>query len=187
MHVESVTLSELRVTLETLVGLVNTIDHDTNADDAEPPRQILANNGFSRAKEASEASVQRLGRRIEELAPFVRAMAECSVEEAAARVSEELTEIPITPSIVDHGGIGPHIHWTPTTARFDDQVMADLLMALAQELCDNGTIRFGRCAADSCDRMYYDATRNRSKRFCSDPRCASRTHTADHRARQRGE
>ncbi|MEO6571207.1 MAG: CGNR zinc finger domain-containing protein [Ilumatobacteraceae bacterium] len=31
--------------------------------------------------------------------------------------------------------------------------------------------------------MFYDATKNRSRRFCSDPRCASRTHTAAHRAR----
>ena len=36
-----------------------------------------------------------------------------------------------------------------------------------------------------CDHLFYDATRNGSRRFCSDPRCASRTHTADHRARQR--
>ena len=67
---------------------------------------------------------------------------------------------------------------------FDDQVMADFLMALANELCDNGTKRFGRCAADDCDRLFYDTSRNGSRRFCSDPRCASRTHTADHRKRK---
>ena len=84
-----------------------------------------------------------------------------------------------------HDGAPLHIHWTPSTATFDDQVIADILMALAQEVCDHGTTRFGRCAATDCDHLYYDATRNGSRRFCSDPRCASRTHTADHRARRR--
>ena len=71
---------------------------------------------------------------------------------------------------------------------FDAQGVDELVsisMALAQELCDNGTIRFGRCGAADCDQLFYDGTRNRSRRFCADPRCASRTHTADHRARQR--
>jgi len=86
---------------------------------------------------------------------------------------------------VAHDGAGPHLHWTPTTATFDQQVVADVLMALAHELCDNGTNRFGRCAASGCDDLFYDGTRNRSRRFCDDPKCASRTHTAQHRARRR--
>ena len=68
---------------------------------------------------------------------------------------------------------------------FDDQVIADFLMALSQEVCDHGTTRFGVSAATDCDHLFFDATRNGSRRFCADPRCASRTHTADHRARQR--
>ncbi len=184
MYVASVSETEVRVTLETVIELANRLaDEDGDAD----VRGILTEQGFSRAPEASQASLDRLVDRVEALVPFLRDLPDLDLDEAAAKVSEELTELPITPSIVDHGGIGPHIHWTPATARFDDQVMADVLMALAQELCDNGTIRFGRCAAEDCDHLFYDATRNRSRRFCSDPRCASRTHTADHRARRRAD
>src|SRR6056297_2297630 len=100
-------------------------------------------------------------------------------------VNRELGSVSIAPSLTAHDGAALHLHWTPGGATFDDQVMADVLMALAQELADGGTGRFGRCAAADCERLFYDATRNRSRRFCSDPRCASRTHTADHRARQR--
>lgn len=180
MYVASVTESEGRITLETLLELSNGLS-DVDVD----TRATLFDAGFSRAADASEASVHRVTQRIEAMTPFLSELPDLEIDEAAGKVTEELTEIPITPSIVDHGGIGHHIHWTPATARFDDQVMADILMALAQEICDNGTIRFGRCGADDCDRLFYDATRNRSKRFCSDPRCASRTHTADHRARKR--
>ena len=187
MYVASVTESEARITLDTMLELANSLldAGPGDADGGVDPRAVLADAGFSRAADASAASVRRVATRIEALLPFLSELPDLDTDTAAARVSEELTEITITPVIVDHGGIGHHLHWTPSTATFDDQVLADMLMALAWEVCDNGTIRFGRCAADDCERLFYDSTRNRSKRFCSDPRCASRTHTADHRARKR--
>jgi hypothetical protein len=180
MYVASVTESEHRITLDAMIDMHNELSDDADFE----LRSMLDDVGFSRAADASAASLQRLGQRMSTLASFLRTLPNLDADTAAARVTEELTELPITPSIVDHGGLGHHIHWTPPTARFDDQVMADVMMALAHEICDNGTIRFGTCGATGCDRLFYDATRNRSRRFCSDPRCASRTHTADHRRRQ---
>ncbi len=182
MYVASVT-DEHRLTLDVMVDLRNALKDDAAAD----PRELLIEAGFSRARDASAASMSRVAQRLLALGPFLSALPELDVDHASARISEELTELPITPSIVDHDGAGPHIHWTPATARFDDQVLADIFMALAAEVCDNGTIRFGVCGADDCDHLFYDATRNRSKRFCADPRCASRTHTADHRKRKRAD
>ncbi len=176
----SVTQAEVRLTLETAIDLVNAIR------DGEPDaRSLLGGAGFSGTAGASEAAMARVERRMEALVPFVVELPDLDVDEAAAVINERLEDISIEPSIVDHDGAGHHIHWTPATAAYDDKVIADVLMALAQEVCDNGTIRFGRCAADDCDALFYDATRNRSRRFCSDPRCASRTHTADHRKRRR--
>jgi predicted RNA-binding Zn ribbon-like protein len=106
-------------------------------------------------------------------------------EPTVAWINTQLAGIHITPSLTDHDGADLHIHWTPAAATFDDQVVADFLMALAQELCDHGTGRFGTCAASDCEHLFYDVTRNGSRRFCADPRCASRTHTAEHRSRQR--
>ena len=102
-------------------------------------------------------------------------------EPTVAWINARLSDIHITPSLTDHDGADLHIHWTPASATFDDQVVADFLMAVAQEVCDHGTSRFGICAATDCEHLFYDATRNGSRRFCADPRCASRTHTADHR------
>lgn len=180
VHVASVSQSEIRTTLEVAVDMANAL----LAGELDA-RRVLSDAGFSRAPQASEASVQRLSSRMGALLPLMGDLPDLDTAAAVARVNEELTELPISPSIVDHDGVGPHMHWTPSTATFDDQVISDVLMALAQELCDNGTIRFGRCGADDCDHLFYDGTRNRSRRFCPDPRCASRTHTADHRARQR--
>lgn len=180
MYVASTTQSEIRLTIEAALELHNSIDEpDLDA------RAVLRARGFSRAANASEASVRRLEARIQAIGSLFDDLPELDVEAASARVNEELTELPIAPSIAAHDGVGPHMHWTPPTATFDDQVMSDILMSLASELCDNGTTRFGRCGAADCDDVFYDSTRNRSRRFCADPRCASRTHTADHRARRR--
>jgi len=182
MYVASVT-DEHRLTLDVMVDLRNALLDDDSTD----PRELLTEAGFSRARDASAASMTRVAQRLLALAPFLTSLPHLDTTDASTRITEELTELPITPSIVDHDGVGPHIHWTPATARFDDQVLTDMFMALAQEVCDNGTIRFGVCGADDCDHIFYDATRNRSKRFCADPRCASRTHTADHRKRKRSD
>lgn len=180
MQLVSPNQSEVRLTLEAAIEMVNAI-----ADGETDLRPILEAHGFSRAERASSASMVRLRDRIDSLRALVSDLPDLDTEAASRRVNEELTEVPLAPSIVDHGGVGPHLHWTASTARFDDQVMADVLMAIAQELCDNGTERFGRCGAEDCESLFYDGTRNRSRRFCNDPRCASRTHTADHRARRK--
>jgi predicted RNA-binding Zn ribbon-like protein len=44
--------------------------------------------------------------------------------------------------------------------------------------------RLGVCAAESCDRVYVDASRNAAKRFCSTA-CQNRTKAAAFRARSR--
>ncbi len=181
MLVSSAEKAEIQLTLE--IALSNVNELETPDLDA---RQILTDSGFSRASDAPEAAIKRFMQRLRKLAPLITKLPDLETTVASAMVNTELTTLPIAPAIVDHGGIGPHMHWTPVSASFDDQVVADMLMAIAQELCANGTIRFGRCAAVDCDDLFYDGTRNRSRRFCADPRCASRTHTADHRARSKG-
>ncbi len=178
MQLVSPSQSEIQVTIEVAIGLVN----DLGADHLEV-RTTLDEAGFSRATTASAASIARLETSLSELSPLISALPDLDTEQARVLLNEELTELAISPSIADHDGVGPHLHWSPSTAPFDRQVIADILMAIAQELCDNGTIRFGRCGAEDCQRLFYDGTRNRSRRFCDDSRCASRTHTADHRAR----
>jgi predicted RNA-binding Zn ribbon-like protein len=180
MQVASVTQSEYRLTLEAAIELLNGLDGGEL-----DVREALHRRGFSRAANASAASISRLGRRMRELRPVFDELPDLDLVVATSRINEQLTEVDIAPSVMAHDGLGPHLHWTPATATFDEQVLADVLMALAHELCDNGTSRIGHCAASDCSSLFYDTTRNRSRRFCDDPKCASRTHTAQHRARRR--
>ncbi len=184
MYVTSASATEIRLTLEAALDLVNALSEDGSIE-VDGTREILDRHGFTRAAGAPAAEVARLDRRMGVLLDRFQSLPDDGDLDTVDWVNAELADLPIAPSAVEHDGAPLHIHWTPSAASFDDQVLADILMALAQELCDHGTKRFGRCAATDCEHLYYDATRNGSRRFCSDPRCASRTHTADHRARQR--
>lgn len=185
MYVTSGHDTEVRLTIEALVDLVNALADA--AADGEPVdvRTLLHDHRFSRAEGASAAAIDRVDERVRAMVDTLLGLPAAEPEPTVAWINTQLSGIHITPSLTDHDGADLHIHWTPASATFDDQAIADFLMALAQELCDHGTDRFGTCAATECDHLFYDVTRNGSRRFCADPRCASRTHTADHRARQR--
>jgi predicted RNA-binding Zn ribbon-like protein len=184
VYVASGHTAEIRLTLEAMVDLLNALDDagDTGSADV---RSILDRHAFTRAAAAPAAAILRVELRMRALADRLTDLPSADVTATVAWINRALVDLHVTPSLTAHDGAGLHIHWTPANAPFDDQVVTDILMALAQELCDHGTSRFGRCAASDCDHVFYDATRNGSRRFCADPRCASRTHTADHRARQR--
>lgn len=175
--------AEVRLTVDAMVELVNAI-HDADAGTVDV-RAILVHHGFTRAPTAADAEVARLERRLHHLVPDLWRLPDADVEEATGWVNEALRTIPVEPCLIEHDGAPLHIHWTRSESTFDDQILGDIVMALAQELVGHGTARFGRCGADDCQHLFHDTTRNHSRRFCADPRCASRTHTATHRARRR--
>jgi hypothetical protein len=190
MFVNAASLDEeIRVTVDAATELTNALaDADAAGDDhgrlAERLRAVLVAHDFARAATASPAEMEAFADRCVPLARLVGSFPDADLADAVARVNTALESSAIAPSLSAHDGFALHIHWTPATTPFAHQVAVDLLMAVAQTLCDHGVTRFGRCAADECDHVFYDATKNRSRRFCSDPRCASRTHTAAHRARR---
>jgi predicted RNA-binding Zn ribbon-like protein len=59
-------------------------------------------------------------------------------------------------------------------------------MGLSVALVEGGFERFGSCASATCDDVYVDTSRNRSRRNCSDT-CTTRENVAAFRRRQRAE
>src|SRR5699024_7538552 len=86
-----------------------------------------------------------------------------------------------SPRLTDHDGRW-HLHY-----RADDVSFARLLTAMfsvgtALHLTERGIDRLARCAADDCERVFADTTRNGRKAYCS-PRCNNRSAVRRHRAR----
>ena len=57
-------------------------------------------------------------------------------------------------------------------------------MALVDVIRSKEMDRLLVCAADDCDAVVLDLSRNRSKRYCDTGNCANRAHVAAYRARQ---
>lgn len=187
MHIRTASLDEeIAATVDAALELANLmarpdLPHD---DQLVEFRRVLVDHEFVRARAATSDEMAALVDRTSTLGRLLDRLPDVELAEAVAMVNVELESSAIAPSLSAHDGFALHIHWTSPSTPFAHQVVVDVLMAIAQTLCDHGVARFGRCAADGCERLFYDTTKNRSRRFCADQRCASRTHTAAHRARQ---
>lgn len=188
MHVRTETLDdEIAVTVDAALEMANLIAAPSDDDPDElaaAVRRTLVDHEFVRARSASADELAALVDRMTAIGRLLGQLPDLELADAVRRLNVELESSAIAPSLSAHDGFALHIHWTSPTTPFAHQVAVDVLMAVAQTLCDHGVERFGRCAAEGCERLFYDTTKNRSRRFCADQRCASRTHTAAHRARQ---
>jgi hypothetical protein len=109
-----------------------------------------------------------------------------STSAAAAVLNALLAPAPVSPHISEHDGEDAHLHFAAPTASLVERLRCDTAMALAVVLCDYGRERLGRCAADGCERVFVDTSRNASRRYCSDAH-ANRANVAAFRARRAGD
>lgn len=66
------------------------------------------------------------------------------------------------------------------------QVMAAIVAAFAQTLAEGEGARVRICDNPDCRWVFYDETRNRTKRFCDDKMCGNLMKVRRFRARQKG-
>jgi predicted RNA-binding Zn ribbon-like protein len=95
-----------------------------------------------------------------------------------------LTETGAIPQIVAHDGRGPHIHVSRPAAPLADRVAAHLAMGLAGLVVASQSDRLRSCASPTCLDVFFDLSRNRSRRYCDSRTCGNRLHVAAYRARR---
>lgn len=101
---------------------------------------------------------------------------------ASEIINKILVEHDATPRVSTHSG-HPHLHFEPIGQSFTSWLGAITAMGLATVIIENGVDRFGVCGANSCNDVYIDTSRNRSRRHCSTT-CSTREAVAAYRARQ---
>lgn len=106
-----------------------------------------------------------------------------SDDEAVAIVNTMLVDGRALPQLVEHDGSGWHIHATRGEAPLADRVMVETAMAWVDVLRQGERQRMKLCAADDCDSVLVDFSRNRSKRFCDAGNCGNRMNVRAFRAR----
>ncbi|AIQ67360.1 CGNR zinc finger domain-containing protein [Paenibacillus graminis] len=68
-----------------------------------------------------------------------------------------------------------------------EQVMAEIASSFAAALAEKETSRFRICENPDCLWVYYDDTRNRSKRYCDDKLCGNLMKVRRFRARKKAD
>lgn len=103
--------------------------------------------------------------------------------ERAALLNVLLGEYAAAPRLTDHAGDGWHLHFRDPGVATDRQIAALITVGTALHLTGLGMDRLGGCAAEGCDRVFADNSRNGTQRFCS-PACANRSAVRRHRERR---
>ena len=106
------------------------------------------------------------------------------IDAAAGSVNALLDELRPTPYLERHDGEPWHLHYHGTQDSLVTGWAAGCAAGLAVVLGSDLRGRIGVCTAPRCDRVYVDASRNGTRRFCSTS-CQNRVKTAAFRARSR--
>lgn len=119
------------------------------------------------------------------LRPRLRRFWEADEQQVVELVNAMLSEARAVPRLVDHDGIGWHIHATPLEAPLAERMAVELAFAMVDVVRAGGLDRLRVCEGEDCDDVIVDLSKNRSRRYC-DGGCAARAHTAAYRARKAG-
>ncbi len=107
-----------------------------------------------------------------------------SRDEVAEHVNAVLTESRAQPVLVRHDDLDWHLHAVPDLAPFAERIRVETAMALVDLVRLDEIGRLKVCAADDCDALLVDLSRNRSKRFCDVGNCGNRMNVSAYRARK---
>ena len=108
---------------------------------------------------------------------------EMTADEAVVLVNGLLAEANALPQLVKHDGWDYHIHATSPDAPLADRMAVDAAMAIADVIRVGEFGRLRVCAADDCEDVLVDLSKNRSRRFCG-LTCANRVNVAAYRSRR---
>jgi len=122
-------------------------------------------------------------RAVQELRPRLRRLWELDERGIVQLVNELLSEADALPQLVKHDGWDYHLHATPSHAPLATRMVVEAAMAFVDVVRAKELSRLRICAADDCDNVVVDLSKNRSKRFCEGG-CGNRSAVAAYRARK---
>ena len=173
---------DTQLALVAAAALVNTAsDPDTLCTPDDLSRYLDEHGWYgSRAGDSSELeAVRALRSRLGEL---------WSLEEAelVTALNAILAEADALPQLVDHDGLGWHVHAVPQDAPLATRMAVEAAMAFIDVVRAGELDRLKRCAAEDCDDVVVDLSCNHSRRFCESG-CGNRENVRAYRNRKRAQ
>jgi predicted RNA-binding Zn ribbon-like protein len=117
------------------------------------------------------------------LRPRLAGLWDMSEDDAVTLVNQLLRDGSALPQLLKHDGWEYHIHATQPDAPLASRMVVDFAMAFADVIRAGELARLRYCAAEDCDDVLVDLSKNRSRRFCG-PTCANRVNVAAYRSRR---
>jgi predicted RNA-binding Zn ribbon-like protein len=140
-------------------------------------------SGLPATREVSRPEAAQLRDIATELRVVFTAVAAGAVDSAAHQVNRLLADTGAHPWLDRHDGEPWHLHFRGSQDSLVTGWAAGCATGLAVVLGSDLHGRIGVCTAPRCDRVYVDASRNGTRRFCSTA-CQNRVKAAAFRARQ---
>lgn len=174
---------DTEVSLSEAAALVNTVglDGDTLVTLADLD-DFLARNPYSGVIRRTPTELES----VRALRPRLRRFwTVANRGEAATLVNEILDEADARPYLTRHDEWDWHLHVTRPDAPLADRIAAEAAMAFLDLIRADALDRLRICAADDCEDVLIDLSKNSSKRYCDTGNCGNRTNVAAYRARKR--
>lgn len=176
---------DTEVALLAAAALVNTEPgaSDSGEDEMVSPAQLDAFVGthqYTGSRTRDEAELEG----VRAVRPRLRTLWDEDGDEVVERVNALLREHQALPQLVRHDGWGWHIHAVDASAPLADRMAVETALAVVDLIRGDELSRMRRCAADDCDAVLIDLSRNRSKRYCDVGNCGNRANVAAYRARK---
>jgi predicted RNA-binding Zn ribbon-like protein len=167
--------------LQAAVALVNSTDEPGDPlGSVDDLSAFLAARSYTGRHDATPQELEAVRR----LRPSLKALLLAGRDEAAELVNAMLAQARALPQLQRHDQWDWHLHAVDPDRPLDERVVVETAMAMVDVIRADEMTRLARCAADDCDDVVLDLSRNRSRRYCSTT-CGNREAVAAYRARQR--
>ncbi len=171
---------DTEVALTAAAALVNTGRGDTDLLPDPASLDVFVQAwGWTGDRTHDEAELDAVRR----LRPRLEKIWELTEDDAASLVNTLLREANALPQLVKHDIWDYHLHATPSDAPLADRMAVEAAMAFTDVIRTGQLDRLRVCAAEDCQSVHVDLSKNRSRRFCSTS-CSNRTNVAAYRTRQ---
>ncbi|CAA9398144.1 MAG: protein of unknown function DUF1470 [uncultured Nocardioides sp.] len=167
--------------LQAAVALVNSAAEPDTLTTVEALAEFYAEHEYSGGHHRDEVELEA----VRSVRAALRELLTADRDTAVGLVNAILAEAQAVPRLVRHDRLDWHVHAIDDAAPLAERVLVETAMAMIDVIRADELNRLAICAADECDGLVFDLSRNRSRRYCSTA-CGNREAVAAYRARQRG-
>lgn len=171
---------DTEVALVGAAALVNTAADDELRTVADLDR-FVEQYGWTGSRTHDEAELAA----VQALRPRLRDIWTAAEDAAVSMVNTLLADARALPQLVRHDEWDYHLHATSSEAPLATRMAVEAAMAMVDVVRSGETSRLRVCAADDCEDVVIDLSKNRSRRYC-DSGCGNRANVAAYRARRAG-